>query len=266
MILLQVTMYPESIDTSRLTACLPTEALPDIPEVLDTMDNLESELALAGLAHVVQFNRVYRELTSAVKDGVEDGRTFQQPETVRRTVGIFAQLYFDPLRAYADGEQEKVAAPWKQLIYSPAAESAPGGVQFLLGMNAHINYDLPQALCTSGVNPEYYPDYNIVVGKLINATAHKLSSSYIDAPKIGRKLLIAGTVNRIASWREQAWHAGNDLQEARGDQKTTEKLISKHEKIAERKGKWILPIGTLALNALEIPRRLGLNFGDVPAN
>jgi hypothetical protein len=251
-------MSPEAIDISRLTACLPTEALENIPEVLATMNNVEAELACAGLTQVTHFNRIYKELTGTVQHGIDQGEMFQQPDTVRRTVGIFAQLYFDPLRAYAEGDRDAIPAAWRQLFCDPTAKTAPSGIQFLLGMNAHINYDLPQALNTSRVDEDYYPDYRTVVGALIGATAQKLSSSYLEIPGIGRDLLTAGTVYKIAQWREKAWHAGNALQLARDDERATDKILKNLDRSAERKGRWILPIGSFALNALGLPKRLGL--------
>jgi hypothetical protein len=67
---------------------------------------------------------------------------FADPGWVERWDIAFADLYLDALEASLAGRRP--SRPWE------IAFGAPAGLQplrhVLLGMNAHINYDLPQAL------------------------------------------------------------------------------------------------------------------------
>ena len=90
------------------------------------------------------FHATYLRTTRAVRDALRDG-LFSDPEWVERWDVAFADLYLDALAADTAGAG--VSRPWA-VAFRAAREqpSAPALRHVLLGMNAHINYDLPQAL------------------------------------------------------------------------------------------------------------------------
>jgi Family of unknown function (DUF5995) len=67
---------------------------------------------------------------------------FADGDWVERWDVVFADLYLDALAAALAGR--KPARPWDIAFGAPA--NLPALRHVLLGMNAHINYDLPQAL------------------------------------------------------------------------------------------------------------------------
>jgi hypothetical protein len=91
------------------------------------------------------FHATYLRTTRAVAAELEsDG--FVDPAWVERWDVAFARLYLDALEA--DQRGEAPSGPWK-VAFAAADERAtslPPLRHVLLGMNAHINYDLPQAL------------------------------------------------------------------------------------------------------------------------
>ncbi|GAA2335370.1 DUF5995 family protein [Dactylosporangium salmoneum] len=90
------------------------------------------------------FLATYLRTTLAVAGEIERGG-FADGEWMRRCDLVFAQLYLDALDAL--DAAEPVPAPWR--VAFDAARERPGLPPLrhvLLGMNAHINYDLPQAL------------------------------------------------------------------------------------------------------------------------
>jgi hypothetical protein len=92
------------------------------------------------------FHATYLRTTRAIRDALKAG-TFSDPDWVERWDIAFADLYLDALRADSDGEA--VPLPWA--VAFQAGRQQPSGAALrhvLLGMNAHINYDLPQALLT----------------------------------------------------------------------------------------------------------------------
>jgi hypothetical protein len=90
------------------------------------------------------FHATYLRTTRAVRDALRAGR-FSDPDWVERWDVAFADYYLDALRA--DSAGEAVPGPWAVAFRTGRERpDAPALRHVLLGMNAHINYDLPQAL------------------------------------------------------------------------------------------------------------------------
>jgi hypothetical protein len=88
------------------------------------------------------FLSTYLRTTQAVADAVDDGQ-FEDPAWVEWWDVVFADLYLDALDAYR-ADPASAPRPWRIAFSAPS--DAPPVLHVLLGMNAHINYDLPQAL------------------------------------------------------------------------------------------------------------------------
>jgi Family of unknown function (DUF5995) len=90
------------------------------------------------------FHATYLRTTRAVRDALQAG-LFSDPDWVEQWDVAFAEFYLDALRA--DSAGEAVPGPWAVAFRTGREQpSAPALRHVLLGMNAHINYDLPQAL------------------------------------------------------------------------------------------------------------------------
>jgi len=87
------------------------------------------------------FHATYQRTTVAVAAELKRGG-FTDAGWVERWDVAFAGLYLDALEADLAGREP--ARPWAIAFGAPAGTPALRHV--LLGMNAHINYDLPQAL------------------------------------------------------------------------------------------------------------------------
>jgi hypothetical protein len=114
-----------------------------IDALLVSMDRIEHSLEAAGDPRRF-FHSTYARTTRAVRDEILRGG-FTDNGWVERWDVVFAGLY---LRAFEQYEATGAAAgPW-QVAFDRAGDTAlPPLRHVLLGMNAHINYDLPQALC-----------------------------------------------------------------------------------------------------------------------
>jgi Family of unknown function (DUF5995) len=114
-----------------------------IEDLIAAMQDIGDELAEAGDARAA-FHDTYLRTTQAVAKALRDG-AFIDPEWVERWDVAFAELYLDALAASRRGE--RVPDPWAVAFDTAAAQPGlPPLRHVLLGMNAHINYDLPQAL------------------------------------------------------------------------------------------------------------------------
>jgi hypothetical protein len=88
------------------------------------------------------FLATYLRTTEAVAAAIAAG-TFEDPAWVERWDLVFAQLYLNALDAHLS-EDRRPSRPWR--LAFGAAPGLPPLANVLLGVNAHINYDLPQAL------------------------------------------------------------------------------------------------------------------------
>jgi hypothetical protein len=88
------------------------------------------------------FLGTYLRTTEAVAAALDAG-AFDDPEWVARWDVDFAELYLDALEVYR-ADPATVAEPWR--LAFGARAGLPPEAHVLLGMNAHINFDLPQSL------------------------------------------------------------------------------------------------------------------------
>src|SRR4051794_27895562 len=129
--------HPAIIGERRIMA----DCSHSVPALLQGMDALVTELE-AECSPGRYFLSTYTRTTRAVGAALEDGR-FEDPFWVEDWDIVFADLYLDALRAYR-ADPASAPRPWR--VAFTADPSLPPVAHLLLGMNAHINYDLPQAL------------------------------------------------------------------------------------------------------------------------
>ena len=102
------------------------------------------------------FHATYQRTTVAVAEELKRGG-FTDTEWVERWDVAFADLYLDALQAALAGRRP--TRPWDIAFRAPA--DLPPLRHVLLGMNAHINYDLPQALLAV-ITDEQFDDAELI--------------------------------------------------------------------------------------------------------
>ncbi len=107
-----------------------------IAALVERMDVLLAQLRSARDPRLY-FLSVYRRMTLAVDGCLQDG-FFVDPTWVEAWDVAFADFYLSALQA------DEPPGPWVAAFGAP--RSMPALRHVLLGMNAHINYDLPQSL------------------------------------------------------------------------------------------------------------------------
>ena len=114
-----------------------------IDDLLSRMDALLQPMRATGDERQ-HFLATYMRTTLAVKHEIERGGFVDAAWTERWDIA-FADLYLDALDDW--NAERPVPGPWRVAFEAAnATPRVPPIRHLLLGMNAHINYDLPQAL------------------------------------------------------------------------------------------------------------------------
>jgi hypothetical protein len=175
------------------------------------------------------FLRCYWMMTLNMRLAIQQGE-FRDPDWVARLLENFAGYYFDALQAY---DQDPAAAPavWRQAHQAAADERVLALQKLLLGVNAHINYDLVFSLVDmlraewAGFSPAQrgsrYTDYchvNEVIGHTIDAVQDQVLEPAMPVADLFDRLL--GPLDErlisalLTRWRENVWQYAVRLLEA----------------------------------------------------
>lgn len=191
--------------------------------VADRMQDLLDGLP-PDRAHLAAFLSTYRRTTLAVGDAVAQAR-FEDPEWVEDWDVAFAQLYLDAHDAYATGGSP--ARPWRLAFGAPAG--LPALRLVLLGINAHVNYDLPQALLAV-ISDDDFADPVLLArrrrdhARIDDVLARRVAAEDGELSAGGAKSAldkVLTPLNRLSSKRflresrERVWHNTLELAEAR---------------------------------------------------
>lgn len=171
------------------------------------------------------FLNCYALMTNNMLRAVED-QQFHDCPWVTELLHRFADYYFDALTAY--DARSTAPAVW-QLAFDAAADSRYHVLQHLiLGVNAHINYDLVfvlvDMLCRewNDLTPQQrqsrYEDHclvNTIIYQTIDTVQDQVVERYSPAMDFVDKAMFRADEwllhKMIATWREEVWHGAHQL-------------------------------------------------------
>ena len=140
---------------------------------------------------------------------------------------VFARYYTDAYDNWQSGNRASVPQSWLIAFDASAARQVTGSGDLLLGMNAHINRDLPYVMAASGlVAPDGSSrkgDYDAVEAWLYDATAPLLAEfatrfdPTVDDASDPYGLSNAALFQMVSGWRENAWRNAEALVSAPND-------------------------------------------------
>jgi hypothetical protein len=168
------------------------------------------------------FLRTYQRTTAAVGSAIDEAR-FEDPEWVERWDVVFAELYLRAHDAYVSG-QATAPRPWRLAFDSP--DDLPDLRHVLLGINAHVNYDLPQALLEVISDEDFedpvlmerrHRDHERIEGVLSSRVAAEddLLGARPLLDRVLTPLNRVGTKRFLKEARRKVWHNTYELQAAR---------------------------------------------------
>ncbi|MEJ1110918.1 MULTISPECIES: DUF5995 family protein [unclassified Kribbella] len=183
------------------------------------LDDLPTEFK-----HRQIFLSTYLRTTQAVGTAIEQAR-FEDPDWVEDWDVRFAELYLDAHDADLAGRS--TPRPWRLAFEAPA--DLPPLRHVLLGINAHVNYDLPQALLAV-ISDEDFTDPSLMERRRrdherIDGVLAERVGAEDDALGGARSLVdrVLTPLNRLSSQRflresrQKVWHNTAELQRARLD-------------------------------------------------
>ena len=193
------------------------------------------------------FSVLYYNVTLRVRDAIKAGR-FEDPVRMERLDVIFACRYLDAINAYWQGKP--TSASW-DVAFKAASSRSPVILQrLLLGMNAHINFDLSIAAAKTSPGaslPALQRDFQEIMN-LLNEMIDAMSDRIEKVSPIIRILdKMGGRTDEylcgfgIKAARDIAWKAAERL--AVADEQTFEQQLKIQDKIVAELGKRILRPG-----------------------
>jgi hypothetical protein len=178
----------------------------------------EAKYCLHDAAFTVQYLRT----TQSYRWWVNDPNFFEDNAFVNHEDAVFAEYYFRSQDAYRRGRLAEVPEAWRVAFDASAARALPASGNVLLGVNAHVNRDLPFVLAEIGivapdgrsrkrdhdqVNKIFPRAQPIVTAEI----AHRFDPTFDDANLPFTFADDQATIDLIASWREEAWRNAERL-------------------------------------------------------
>ena len=172
-------------------------------------------------SHDAVFARAYLRMTQTYGWSREIPGYYQDVPFANHQDAVFAKYYTDAYYAYQSGDRASVPEAWRIAFNASRDKQVSGTGSLLLGMNAHINRDLPYVLAAVGlVAPDgssRKPDYDAVEKWLYTATEPLLAEfaarfdPTADDGNDPLGLSNFALFQLVSGWREAAWRNAEAL-------------------------------------------------------
>lgn len=192
----------------------------------------------------------YRMMTANMIKALDEG-VFMDQQWVDTLLHRFADYYFDALACFDCGDE--VPAVWQQVHQNTRQENLHVVQHLLIGVNAHINYDLVLTL-RDMLKPEWdslseaqrklrYQDH-CIVNDVIASTIDKVQDEIIE-PQNAIMALVDRAFGRIdeyllsrliTHWRQEVWEKAQEMLRATNSTEEEELRLQLEQEVL-RKGK-----------------------------
>lgn len=200
----------------------PTGSMQCVDNVIREMTRRWEKL---GCDHNAPFALVYLRTTEEYREAAATPGFFEDAAFVNHQDAVFADYYFQAYDDWYTGKVDRVAPAWRIAFDAADRRKVTGMGDILLGMNAHINRDLPFVLHAIGLTkPDgttRKTDHDAVniflneVAKYVIAEAAQRYDPTIDDGDLPLTTLDSNVLmSAIMGWREQAWRYAEMLRDA----------------------------------------------------
>ncbi len=191
-----------------------------VHSVIREMTKRFDDLA-ATCHHDAMFSLTYLRTTEEYHRFWHEGH-FAEPEWLNHYDAVFASYYFDAMDNWKKGNTSAVPAAWKVAFEASKNKQVSGAGSLYLGMNAHINRDLPYVIASIGMakadGTSRKPDHdtvnqflNRVSDALFPEIAGRFDPTVDDSQVPGTTLDDLTSFQLIPAWRENAWRNAEAL-------------------------------------------------------
>src|SRR5215510_10814405 len=221
-----------------------TEPYRTLDDVVDGLGTLESQFRRQRDRRAI-FLTLYGIVSAEMRERVAQ-RAFHDNDWVHRYAVTFANLYRQALEQFEAGRLEELPKAWRLCFNAAAAGTGLVLQDMFLGVNAHVNNDLPSALVQVGIDPDRpqrYADHsavNAVLGAVTERATQRIAALY--APGITALDNCAGQLDELVTMfsldvaRESAWDAAVSLANARSsfERELSRRLIAARAAVMAR--------------------------------
>ncbi len=166
-------------------------------------------------SHHAVFALAYLRTTEQYQNFSQEAGFLRDPAFVNHQDVAFAQMYFNAYDDFAAGRVERVPPAWRLAFRVADGKQVNGMGDLLLGMNAHVNRDLPFVLASIGLTmPDgstRKPDHdqiNIVLNRVVEPLINELGARFDPSIAVAPTPLgvgYSGLMQTLVVWRELAW-------------------------------------------------------------
>jgi hypothetical protein len=192
-----------------------------VDSVLREMSRRLAPLA-SSCSHDAVFADLYLIVTKYYRQDVTDPNFFADNAFVNHEDAYFAEQYFLAYDNWYSGNRARVPAAWQIAFMAADAHKVSGAGNLLLGVNAHVNRDLPFVLAHIGlvkadgtsrkpdhdkVNDIFYQAYGPAFADVEHRFDPSVSNPTFDSMPYDDDAFI----QTLVAWREEAWRNAERL-------------------------------------------------------
>jgi Family of unknown function (DUF5995) len=183
--------------------------------------------ARLGCDHRAVFATTYLELTRELRDTLlADPGFFEYPRFFFREDALFANVYFRTVRRWEQGRE--VPEAWRVAFETAAEGEVTGAQDMLLGINAHVQNDMPFVLAQLGLRGRQgqsrkadHDKANQVLNsgyeRVVSAVGERYDARIATTNPPGVPLDDVAGLEIVRQWRENVWRNAERLVNAKTD-------------------------------------------------
>lgn len=198
--------------------------------------------------HSAVFALAYLRTTESYLEATQTSGFFNDPAAVNHEDAAFAQMYFNAYDDWNAGYLSRIPPAWRVALQAAKDHAVSGSGDLLLGMNAHVNRDLPFVLVATGmVGPgaqrkQDHDHVNVVLNHVVDPLIVEEAARF--DPDIARistpyEVGYTGVLQLLVAWRENAWRQAERLATA-PDAASRDRVAAQIEAAAEAQAQAIL--------------------------
>ena len=188
---------------------------------------MESEQAQLGCDHRAVFDTTYLELTRELRRDLDsDPGLFNDPNYLYTEDALFADVYFDTLHSWETGGP--VAPAWRIAFEQAEHGQITGAQEMLLGINAHVQNDMPFVIAALGVRrpdgtsrKHDHDAFNEVLNRAYEPVVTAIRQRFDPSMGVTNPDLVTlddiGGLEAVRVWRELVWRNAERLLDAKTD-------------------------------------------------